>query len=101
MKFIFKFLTIIVMVCSFSAYSVGSVIMKKDDEFKSCKAECYKQHEACIAVCNQYRSQDKNSGKQSGQQVSYNKCRYALENKKCMPELNTCVTTKCHPFFKA
>ena len=71
--------------------------MDNKEEYKACKAECYEQHTKCLAVCDKQRE----NAKKTGKRFNYNQCRNKKENKECLPALNTCVTTKCHPFFKA
>jgi len=97
MKFIFKFLVIVIAACSFSAYSIGGLIIKDGEKYKQCIADCYKKHAACLAPCEQQR----NLHNKAGEPFNYNKCKSNLENKKCLPLLNNCANTKCHPFFKA
>lgn len=97
MRVVLKFLMIVVFLYGFTLCSVGVAKIESNEELKYCKAQCYKQHEICLSECDKQRQLHA----ESDQQFSYNKCKYELENKKCLPELNHCMTTKCHPFFKA
>lgn len=97
MKVIFKFLIVYFVMCNFSMYANAMTV----EEFNHCKASCYEQHKICLAECDELREQHKKMHEKAAKKFSYQKCRYNLENKKCLPALNTCVMNKCSSFFKA